>query len=44
MQIWRNKKEENSFIEEKENLREAVRNKEETGSLNSGGFLLADLQ
>ena len=24
MQIWRNKKEENSFIEEKENLREAV--------------------
>ena len=44
MQIWRNKKEENSFIEEKENLREAVINKEETGSLNSGGFLLADLQ
>lgn len=44
MQIWRNKREENSFIEEMENLRGAVINKEEIGSLNSGGFLLAELQ
>ena len=44
MQIWRNEGEENSFIEENKNLKGAVINKEEAGSLNSSGFLLAEWQ